>query len=181
MSDWLSAATAAARSRGTHTAAARASSDDDGDRLTIFGYGSLLSFNSCQLTSPSATNHRVGVLPGWQRVFSLVSIGHLRAGNSDSVLHQLAAVAISPCFRRCAPQFTVGALFEITQRDFTALCAREHRYEVQPVMCYEADDAVTQQRPVQACVQLPSLFFFSCQVTTAVHESHALRSCGLSS
>ena len=106
-----------------------------------------------QRTCKSAVNHRPAFLPGWQRVFSLVSASQIRNGNADRGLNQLAAVALAPWFRdnnndnsddhgdedqhRSPARVTFGALFEISEDDFAALCGREHRYEMRELDCFE--------------------------------------------
>jgi cation transport regulator ChaC len=126
---------ASAPAAATSLCAAAAGSSSD--RITVFGYGSLMNEHSCRRTCKSTGNHRPGLLPGWQRVFSLVSMSQLRSGNSYSALLQLASVAVAPAFNREAPQDTAGALFDIARDEFEDLCTREHRYQVVQLECFE--------------------------------------------
>lgn len=158
---------------GADTAFIEPCSAGSADRIAIFGYGSLLSVWSCRRTCPSVSNHRLAVLPGWQRVFSLVSASQLRNGNADQVLRQLAAVAVAPTFQLESPPFTVGALFSINPDDFAALRKREHRYEMKKLDCYEADD-VKRERPIPAFVVVESTdenYFRKCNSEQAEGEA----------
>ena len=158
---------------GAVAAVVESCSADSDDRITIFGYGSLLSVWSCRRTCPSVSDHRLAVLPGWQRVFSLVSASQLRNGNADAVLRQLAAVAVAPAFQTESPPFTVGALFSINRDEFAALCKREHRYEIKKLECYEADD-VKRERSIPAFVVLESTdenYFRKCNSEQAEGEA----------
>ena len=107
---------------------------------TVFGYSSLLSEASCKRTCPSCRRHRLAVLPGWRRYFSLVSVSQIRNGNADEVAKKIAALAVSPV----APQQPslpipriVGCLFEIDTCSLPDLVRREHRYEMHTLPCYE--------------------------------------------
>lgn len=81
-------------------------------KTTIFGYGSLLNAASTALTCATSSNRRIGVLHGYQRVFSLVSISALRADPTSIDSLQIAALAIHP-----ADAFVVGVLFDIDEAE----------------------------------------------------------------
>ena len=102
--------------------------------VTVFGYGSLLDPSSAARTCPSVRDHRLAVLKGWQRAFSLVSMRSLRSGDADAASNRVAALAIRP-----APGADcVGALFVIDKADFAELQVREHRYEMVTLPVLEA-------------------------------------------
>ena len=67
--------------------------------VSIFGYGSLLSYQSVLTTMPSAFNFRSGILTGYSRNFNLVSINGLKLGLTKSRLDDLKKVVTT------APQY----------------------------------------------------------------------------
>ena len=110
----------------------------DSKTITIFGYGSLLSEASCLRTCGSARNHRVAVIKGWERIFSLVSLSQLRNGNSNVDKHQIAAVAVRKSKDPTAQ--CVGVLFDIDEEDFEGIRQREHRYNIESVGAFDGAD-----------------------------------------
>jgi hypothetical protein len=48
--------------------------------VTIFGYGSLMSYSSVLSTMPSALNFRAASLEDYSRSFNLVSISGIKSG-----------------------------------------------------------------------------------------------------
>jgi cation transport regulator ChaC len=111
----------------------------EGEYVSIFGYGSLMSLASVQKTMPSARNHRYGILQGYQRVFSLVSVGGIKAGSVDWSTMEVAALAIRPTSVPSSPSpaaaYTTtahvhGCIFEIPMLEMPAFLEREHRYKL---------------------------------------------------
>ena len=84
-------------------------------KITIFGYGSLLSPASTLRTCPSMENHRVAAIRGYERIFSLVSISQIKAGNSNVEKNQVAALAVRPSKDETA--LCIGVLFDINEED----------------------------------------------------------------
>jgi cation transport regulator ChaC len=141
--------------------------------ITIFGYGSLQSQESLRVTCPSAINHRLAVLPGWKRVFSLVSVGSIVRQQADFTKNQLAALAIRPSPHKDTedgkPQLCVGAVFDISMKEFDALKLREHRYDFATVEVFDivgvdkvnlsdsvAYNAIDSRTPIKAFVVIES-------------------------
>ena len=138
-------------------ALAAAATESSPRRVTIFGYGSLMDPSSVRRTMPSAARHRRGTLRNYARVFSLVSLSHIKwlaAGEGDAAAavqqKEIAAVALRP-----APDAVVeGALFDIDVEEVEAYKTRERRYEfvtasvreeeggalVEALVCIESDD-----------------------------------------
>ena len=96
--------------------------------LSIFGYGSLMQYESVLRTMPNAVNHRYGALGGWERVFSLVSVSSIRRGTAEFDTMELAALAIRPSTD--ASSLVTGCIFEIPADEMGAFVEREHRYIV---------------------------------------------------
>ena len=81
---------------------------------------------------PNAVNHRLGSLVGYERVFSLISVGRIRAGLANWETMEVAALAIRPVSDAAAAAHAVvrGCIFEIPQEELAALKEREHRYRL---------------------------------------------------
>ena len=113
---------------------------------TIFGYGSLMEEPSVLRTCPSATHHRPGMLEGWRRVFSLVSISGTRNGAADHSTGEVAALAIKPA----AGHRVNGVLFDIPLEELDAYKVREARYKFVKVRVTDAQSTVDD---VLVCVE----------------------------
>ena len=103
----------------------------------IFGYGSLLSAASTALTCATAQNRRIGVLNGYVRAFSLVSLSIIKANPAYLDTLEVASLAIRP-----GTGFVVGVLFDIDDSELEAYKRREARYAVQEVDVVDANGAV---------------------------------------
>jgi len=86
-----------------------------------------MNYESVLKTMPNAKNHRYGTCSGYQRVFSLISVGRIKAGLANWETMEVAALAIRPS----VPDAIVrGCIFEIPQNELPALQEREHRYKL---------------------------------------------------
>jgi len=111
--------------------------------LSIFGYGSLMNYKSVLKTMPNAVNHRYGSLPGYQRVFSLISVGRIKAGLANWETMEVAALAIRPAAPDSPDAVVRGCIFEIPQDELEALREREHRYKIEQL------DIIDHSKPLQ--------------------------------
>jgi hypothetical protein len=84
---------------------------------SIFGYGSLMNFQSTLRTMPSARNFRPG----------RVSISGIRNGNVNLDTNEIAALAITDI--ESSATYVNGILFEIPVDELDAYFEREHRYK----------------------------------------------------
>jgi hypothetical protein len=80
------------------------------DRVTVIGYGSLLSEKSARLTVPSLTNFRLGRVSNFRRVFSHPSSGFFKQGIANLETLEIAAASAEHC--EGLPGFVVS-VFEI--------------------------------------------------------------------
>jgi hypothetical protein len=80
------------------------------DRVTVVGYGSLLSEKSARLTVPSLTNFRLGRVSNFRRVFSHPSSGFFKHGIANMETLEIAAFSAENC--EGSPGFVVS-VFEI--------------------------------------------------------------------
>jgi hypothetical protein len=80
------------------------------DRVTVLGYGSLLSEKSARLTVPNLTNFRLGRVSNFRRVFSHPSSGFFRHGIANLETLEIAAFSAEDC--KGLPGFIVS-VFEI--------------------------------------------------------------------
>ncbi len=110
-------------------------------KISIFGYGSLMTYSSVLRTMPNAVRHRGGSITGYSRAFSLVSISGIRSGAADFDTMEVAALAVRPC---SDPEAVVrGVLFDIPEDEFAAFVEREHRYRVVKLPVVDAADTDT--------------------------------------
>lgn len=93
--------------------------------LTLFGYGSLLDFNSVLSTLPSATSFRKAALIGYRRHYNLVSVGAIIHGSCNLETLEVAALSIRPD----SGSLVLGSIFEINSDEFIPYLEREHRYK----------------------------------------------------
>ena len=103
--------------------------------LSIFGYGSLMTYSSVLKTMPSASNHRsASTLAGFERIFNLVSISGIRNGQANHDTRELAALAMRRSKEEdgALPEVR-GVVFEIPESEFDDYCEREHRYNVKKI------------------------------------------------
>lgn len=95
--------------------------------VTVAGYGSLMDEQSARQTSPSLRNFRHGWVPGFCRVFNLVSIINIRRG--DATGRRLAT-----CTARRRPGSGLQVcLYEIPLGELPSLYAREARLRLSEV------------------------------------------------
>lgn len=106
--------------------------------VTIFGYGSLLSYQSVLSTMPNAINFRGATLNGYSRNFNLVSINGIRTGTADLLTMEMAALTI----RKDASGFIKGCIFDIPDIELTPYLEREHRYV--PIQVETIDEKTNQ-------------------------------------
>jgi cation transport regulator ChaC len=111
--------------------------------LTIFGYGSLMTYSSVLKTMPSATNHRRAVtLPppreadreawapyGFERAFTLVSISGIKSGSANFETMEVAALALRKAPSTRPGSEVQGVVFEIPESEWEPYKEREHRYK----------------------------------------------------
>jgi len=108
--------------------------------VTIFGYGSLMNIESAMRTMPSLTNFRKGILKGYRREYSLVSVSGLKNG---SIEPYIAALAIrrknlidnnndnsnnSNAICNTNDEKVIGCIFDIPEYELERYFIRESRY-----------------------------------------------------
>ena len=104
--------------------------------VTIFGYGSLLSEKSSARSFKSMQHRRLGVLPGYKRVFALGLQGFAEAGfGTDAECGVLALRPLSP--GEAAPP-VVGVLFDISQEELEVYHHRERAYDIRVLPVVES-------------------------------------------
>ena len=89
-----------------------------------------MDIRSALNTMPSCRNFRTGILPAYERIFSLVSIGGIRRGEADWDTREVAALAIR---KAESDKGVFGCLFDIPREELPAYLEREHRYRLEEV------------------------------------------------
>jgi len=109
------------------TSAQLASASPSAGRLLVAGYASLMDEASARETMPSVSAFRLGVVPGYCRVFNLVSIINVRRGLATG--RRLAT-----CTARPRPGCSLSVcVFEIPLAELEPLAVREARLRLAPV------------------------------------------------
>lgn len=105
--------------------------------VTIFGYGSLMNIESAMRTMPSLTNFRKGILYGYRREYSLVSISGLKNGAVEPYVAALAIRKVTDTTTATISSSTttsnvnekvIGCIFDIPECELEAYFIRESRY-----------------------------------------------------
>ena len=99
-----------------------------GARVTVFGYGSLLSRWSCLRTFTAVHNFRLAYLPNHDRAFSLVSLSSFQRGAANPETKEMCAVALR-AGEAGRGRGVVGSVFEVVMEEVPGYVKREHRYE----------------------------------------------------
>jgi hypothetical protein len=112
-------------------------------RVTIAGFGSLLSRRSATFTFPDLKNFRVGRLAGWRRVFAhTTAVFHTR-GVARPASREVASLSVEPAPAGSPP--LVVSLFEVgaTPAEAAALVDREHEFRLVAVPALDEAGADT--------------------------------------
>ena len=106
--------------------------------VSIFGYGSLMDVESAMRTMPSLTNFRKGILYGYRREYSLVSISGLKNGAVEPYVAALAirkvidstsiTTTINTSTTSKENEKVIGCIFDIPECELEAQFIRESRY-----------------------------------------------------
>ena len=110
--------------------------------VTVFGYGSLMNRESAMRTMPSLTNFRKGILEGYRREYSLVSISGLKNGAIEPFVAALAIRKVD------TDEQVIGCIFDIPEYELEPYFVRESRYcrtQVE-VVAYDDSNNITCDR-----------------------------------
>lgn len=91
------------------------------NKLTIFGYGSLLKKTSLKKTVPSAMNIRLGILENYKRTFNLKALRRICPINNTPI----AVLNIL----KSKEHYLNGILFDMDESEFNTLKDREILYD----------------------------------------------------
>jgi hypothetical protein len=106
------------------------------DRVTVVGYGSLLSEKSARLTVPSLTNFRLGRVSNFRRVFSHPSSGFFKHGIANMETLEIAAFSAedwegSPGFVVSVFEIPIQSIDDVTPNGVPRkLFEREASYDI---------------------------------------------------
>ena len=137
--------------------------DEPQEKISVVGYGSLISETSARQTAPTLSNFKLGKVHGYKRIFNKAGIVFFRRGSVRS-----DDISVASCATRSDPRYAIGCcVFDCTEEDFTKIYEREHRFRwievdvetedgvVKGRMCTEYNDA---DYLLNKCV-LPSAYF----------------------
>jgi hypothetical protein len=111
--------------------------DNDNDKLTILGFGSLLSERSSRMTFPDLENFRLGRIPNYRRVFGHVTSIFFKRGIANKETQEMSSLSAEYC--EGLPGF-VCAVFEVSNAGMMehgipsqAFLEREEEFHIIPV------------------------------------------------
>jgi hypothetical protein len=96
-------------------------------RVTILGFGSLLSERSTKTTFPDATNFRLVVVNGYRRSFAHPAAIFFKRGIAD--LEKLRCASLSA--EECEGASFIGTAFEATDIGMDAFREREEEFRLE--------------------------------------------------
>jgi hypothetical protein len=95
-------------------------------RITIVGFGSLLSIRSAECTFPDLSGFRLGVIRGFRRVFAHVAPIFIERGIARLETKEMSSVSVEPTGNE--KDTLLVSVFEIPLRDLPAFYAREMEF-----------------------------------------------------
>lgn len=93
-------------------------------RITVAGYGSLLSEPSARETAPELRNFTLCRIEGYQRAFDKVAMVFFQRHGASEDRRDIAALSAFPK----AGASMIGCRFDVAESDYLAIYEREHRY-----------------------------------------------------
>jgi hypothetical protein len=112
-------------------------------KVTIVGFGSLLSRRSARSTFPALENFRPAVLRGFRRIFAHVAAIFVERGIANVQTGEMSSLSVEPCDDKDAELLV--CLFEIPLSALPSFFEREQefRWAYVPVLAWPSDGSVT--------------------------------------
>ncbi|KAG0489780.1 hypothetical protein HPP92_006643 [Vanilla planifolia] len=106
-------------------------------RLSVCGFGSLLSERSARSTFPDLKNFRVAVLRGFRRVFAHVAPIFFERGIAKEETKEVSSLSVEPC----EGESLLITVFEITGSEVPSFIERENEFRFLAVVPEALDGA----------------------------------------
>ncbi|CAN6328573.1 unnamed protein product [Urochloa humidicola] len=95
-----------------------------GGRISVVGFGSLLSERSARSTFPDLEGFRVAALRGFRRVFAHAAPIFFERGIAVEATKEFSSLSVEPC----EGEMIVVTVFEIKEEEVPAFIEREHEF-----------------------------------------------------
>ncbi|KAG2619820.1 uncharacterized protein LOC120665755 [Panicum virgatum] len=95
-----------------------------GGRISVVGFGSLLSERSARSTFPDLEGFRVAALRGFRRVFAHAAPIFFERGIAVEATKEFSSLSVEPC----EGELIVVTVFEIKEEEVPAFIEREHEF-----------------------------------------------------
>lgn len=119
-----------------------------GGRVSVVGFGSLLSERSARSTFPDLEGFRVAVLRGFRRVFAHAAPIFFERGIAIEATKEFSSLSVEPC----ESELIVVTVFEIKEEEVPAFIERENEFRFLAVVP-EGLDGVPFLNPAVVCAR----------------------------
>ncbi|CAN6360419.1 unnamed protein product [Urochloa humidicola] len=138
-----------------------------GGRISVIGFGSLLSERSARSTFPDLEGFRVAALRGFRRVFAHVAPIFFERGIAVEATKEFSSLSVEPC----DGEMIVVTVFEIKEEEVPAFIEREHEFRFLAVVP-EGLDGVPFANQAVVCARYSDEEYFKerCQGSKEVYN-----------
>ncbi|EEC79057.1 hypothetical protein OsI_19621 [Oryza sativa Indica Group] len=126
-----------------------------GGRVSVVGFGSLLSERSARSTFPELEGFRVAALRGFRRVFAHSAPIFFERGIAIEATKEFSSLSVEPC----EGELIVVTVFEIKEDEVPAFIEREHEFRFLAVVP-EGLDGVPYANPAVVCARYSDEEYF---------------------
>ncbi|XP_062231199.1 uncharacterized protein LOC133928750 isoform X2 [Phragmites australis] len=126
-----------------------------GGRVSVVGFGSLLSERSARSTFPELEGFRVAALRGFRRVFAHSAPIFFERGIAVEATKEFSSLSVEPC----KGELIVVTVFEIKEDEVPAFIEREHEFRFLAVVP-EGLDGVPFTNPAVVCARYSDEEYF---------------------
>ncbi|XP_015692564.2 uncharacterized protein LOC102710701 [Oryza brachyantha] len=126
-----------------------------GGRISVVGFGSLLSERSSRSTFPELEGFRVAALRGFRRVFAHSAPIFFERGIAIEVTKEFSSLSVEPC----EGELIIVTVFEIKEEEVPAFIEREHEFRFLAVVP-EGLDGVPYANPAVVCARYSDEEYF---------------------
>ncbi|CAL4907627.1 unnamed protein product [Urochloa decumbens] len=138
-----------------------------GGRISVVGFGSLLSERSARSTFPDLEGFRVAALRGFRRVFAHAAPIFFERGIAVEVTKEFSSLSVEPC----EGEMIVVTVFEIKEEEVPAFIEREHEFRFLAVVP-EGFDGVPFTNQAVVCARYSDEEYFKerCQGSKEIYN-----------
>ncbi|KAL6845017.1 hypothetical protein ACP4OV_025190 [Aristida adscensionis] len=142
-----------------------------GGRISVAGFGSLLSERSARSTFPELENFRVAALRGFRRVFAHAAPIFFERGIAVEATKEFSSLSVEPR----EGELIIVTVFEIKEQEVPSFIEREHEFRFLAVVP-EGLDGVPFSNPAVVCARYSDEEYFQdrCKVEARKYITSAM-------